>query len=94
LAKPVLILLSNYVGLGLSNTTYIMSAVLTIVLVFQFAQKRYVPWTYWLTLATTFALWYAMEKTLSIHTIFRVLLNAPPARVWVYRHQLPDKLQI
>jgi len=35
-------------GYGLSTTTWIMSVVLVIVLALQFAQKRYVPWAYWL----------------------------------------------
>lgn len=90
-------------GLGLTTTSLIMTAVLTIAIVVQFAQKRYVPWAYWLAvvlisivgtlitdnlvdnlsvalettaiffsvaLATTFAVWYASERTLSIHSIF------------------------
>jgi uncharacterized membrane-anchored protein len=90
-------------GLGLTATSLIMSAVLIVALVLQFAQKRYVPWAYWLAvvlisivgtlvtdnlvdnfgvkllttaifftiaLAATFAVWYASERTLSIHSIF------------------------
>jgi len=90
-------------GLGLTATSLIMTAVLVVALVLQFAQKRYVPWAYWLAvvlisvvgtlvtdnlvdnlgvsleantiaftvlLALTFAVWYAMEKTLSIHSIY------------------------
>ncbi|MGX5804603.1 COG4705 family protein [Bradyrhizobium sp. Arg314] len=90
-------------GLGLTVTSLIMSGILIVALVLQFAQKRYVPWAYWLavvlisivgtlvtdnlvdnfgvrletttivfsvSLALTFMLWYASEKTLSIHTIF------------------------
>lgn len=90
-------------GLGLTVTSLIMTAVLAVALVAQFAQKRYVPWAYWLAvvlisvvgtlvtdnlvdnfgarlqtttiafsvlLAATFAVWYASERTLSIHTIF------------------------
>lgn len=34
-------------GLGLQNTTYLMSAILAGVIALQFAQKRYVPWAYW-----------------------------------------------
>lgn len=34
-------------GLGLQNTTYLMSAILVGVIAVQFAQKRYVPWAYW-----------------------------------------------
>ena len=90
-------------GYGLSTTTWIMSVVLAITLALQFAQKRYVPWAYWLAvvmisvvgtlvtdnmvdnldialqtstiffsvvLAATFAVWYGVERTLSIHTIY------------------------
>jgi uncharacterized membrane-anchored protein len=90
-------------GYGLSTTTWFMSAVLVIALAIQFAQKRYVPWAYWLAvvlisvvgtlitdnmvdnldialqtsttfftmvLAITFGFWFAVERTLSIHTIF------------------------
>ncbi|MEO8666872.1 MAG: hypothetical protein ABI399_00025 [Bauldia sp.] len=90
-------------GLGLTATSILMSCVLVGALVLQFAQKRYVPWAYWLavvlisvvgTLVTdnlvdnlgvplmtttilftlaliaTFALWYWLERTLSIHSIF------------------------
>jgi uncharacterized membrane-anchored protein len=90
-------------GLGLAATSMIMSAVLAVAIVLQFAQKRYVPWAYWLAvvlvsvvgtlitdnlvdnlgvalmtttlvfagaLAATFAVWFASERTLSIHTIF------------------------
>jgi uncharacterized membrane-anchored protein len=35
-------------GLGLTGVSLVMAAVLAIVLVVQFAQKRYVPWSYWL----------------------------------------------
>lgn len=35
-------------GLGLSATSAIMTAVLAVALFLQFAQKRYVPWAYWL----------------------------------------------
>jgi uncharacterized membrane-anchored protein len=90
-------------GLGLTATSLIMSAVLAVAMVLQFAQKRYVPWSYWIAvvlvsvvgtlitdnlvdnfgvplsttalvfsgaLAATFAIWYALERTLSIHSIF------------------------
>ncbi|MER8386568.1 hypothetical protein NKI19_27720 [Mesorhizobium sp. M0751] len=89
-------------GLGLTVTSLIMTAILVVALVLQFAQKRYVPWAYWLAvvlisvvgtlvtdnlvdnfgvrlettticftivLAATFAVWFASERTLSIHTI-------------------------
>jgi uncharacterized membrane-anchored protein len=35
-------------GLGLTKTSLIMGAVLIVALIAQFAQKRYVPWSYWL----------------------------------------------
>ena len=90
-------------GLGLTATSLIMTAVLVVALILQFRQKRYVPWAYWLAvvlisivgtlvtdnlvdnlgvtlqtttvvfsviLAAVFAAWYAVERTLSIHTIF------------------------
>lgn len=90
-------------GFGLTATSLIMAAILIGALVLQFAQKRYVPWSYWLAvvlisivgtlvtdnlvdnfgvslitttigfsvaLAATFAVWFASEKTLSIHAIF------------------------
>ena len=96
-------LINDKLGMGLTNTSLIMSGLLIAALVYQFAQKRYVPWIYWLTvvlvsvvgtlitdnlhdnlgwalmttpiafsiaLAATFAVWYAVEKTLSIHSIF------------------------
>lgn len=34
-------------GLGLMATSLIMTAVLAVVLILQFMQKRYVPWAYW-----------------------------------------------
>src|SRR4249920_3835502 len=95
--------LNDNLGLGLTNTTWVMSAVLAVALVFQFRLRQYVPSVYWLAvvlisvvgtlitdnltdnfgvslvtttivfavlLAATFAVWYASEKTLSIHTIY------------------------
>jgi len=96
-------------GLGLSTTSLLMAGVLIVALGVQFAQKRYVPWAYWLAvvlisivgtlitdnlvdsfgvslvtttavfsaaLATTFAIWYGSEKTLSIHSIFTIRREA------------------
>jgi uncharacterized membrane-anchored protein len=40
--------LATNLGLGLTGTTYIMSAALAVVLVFQFRAPRYVPGIYWL----------------------------------------------
>jgi uncharacterized membrane-anchored protein len=94
--------LNDTLGLGLTNTSYLMSAVLIVVLAFQFRAPKYVPGVYWLAvvlisivgtlisdnlvdnlgvpletttiafaiaLAATFAVWFAFERTLSIHTI-------------------------
>lgn len=90
-------------GLGLTVTSVIMTAVLVAVVAIQFAQRRYVPASYWaavvlisvvgtlitdnlvdnfgvpleattigfsIALAVTFAVWFAFERTLSIHTIY------------------------
>src|SRR5215470_7810726 len=90
-------------GLGLTVTSLIMTGVLAVALALQFAQKMYVPWSYWLAvvlisivgtlitdnlvdnfgvqlttttivfsiaLMTTFGLWFELERTLSIHSIF------------------------
>jgi uncharacterized membrane-anchored protein len=95
--------LSDNVGLGLTNTTYITAALLAATLVFQFRVRRYVAGVYWtgivlisvvgtqitdnltdnhgvslvvsttvfaILLATTFAVWFMSERTLSIHTIY------------------------
>lgn len=95
--------LSVHLGLGLTPTSLIMSGLLVATLMLQFAQKKYVPWAYWLAvvmisvvgtllsdnladnlgvplatssllfgfaLAVTFATWSAIERTLSIHTIY------------------------
>src|SRR5438552_16390381 len=40
--------LNTNLGLGLSGTSYIMSAVLIVALIFQFATRRYRPGIYWL----------------------------------------------
>jgi len=40
--------LNENLGLGLSNTSYVMGALLVAVLVFQFRARRYVPGIYWL----------------------------------------------
>jgi uncharacterized membrane-anchored protein len=95
-------LIAADMGLGLTNTTILMGAILAGLLVMQFAQRRYIPVWYWLTvvfvsiegtlitdklvddmgvtlgtttvvfgmaLAATFAVWYMVEKTLSIHNV-------------------------
>jgi uncharacterized membrane-anchored protein len=101
--------LNTNLNLGLTNTTYVMSALLVAVLVAQFKIRRYVPGVYWLAvvlisvvgtlvtdnltdnfgvalttttvvfgiaLAATFAVWYAVEHTLSIHSIRTVRREA------------------
>ncbi|MDI3337474.1 hypothetical protein QKW60_13730, partial [Defluviimonas aestuarii] len=35
-------------GLGLTATSLIMAGILVVALALQFAQRRYVPWSYWL----------------------------------------------
>jgi uncharacterized membrane-anchored protein len=102
-------LLSDTFGFGLTNTTYIMGALLVVALVAQFRARRYVPSLYWtvvvlvsvvgtlitdnltdnlgvslnvsttvfaLALAATFAVWYRVEGTLSIHSIVTVRREA------------------
>jgi len=41
--------LGTNLNLGLTNTTYIMGALLVVVLFMQFKSKKYVPWIYWLS---------------------------------------------
>jgi uncharacterized membrane-anchored protein len=95
--------LNTNLGLGLTGTTYVIGALLVLVLFVQFRARKYVPGVYWLAvvlisvvgtlitdnltdnfgvalttttivfgiaLAVTFAVWFASERTLSIHTIF------------------------
>jgi uncharacterized membrane-anchored protein len=40
--------LADNLGLGLSNTSFIMAVLLAAALVLQFRTRRYVPWVYWL----------------------------------------------
>ncbi len=94
--------LNENLKLGLTGTTYVMTALLVVSLLFQFRTRKYVPGIYWLAvvlisvvgtlitdnlvdsyavaletttiafgiaLAVTFSVWYASERTLSIHTI-------------------------
>lgn len=94
--------LNTKLNFGLTNTSFLMCALLLAALVAQFRKDRYVPWIYWVSvvlisvvgtlitdnltdnfgiplqvttaafaaaLAMTFGLWYASEKTLSIHSI-------------------------
>jgi uncharacterized membrane-anchored protein len=96
-------------NLGLTNTTYIMGALLVAALFFQFKSRKYVPGLYWLSvvlisivgtlitdnltdnlgvplatatiafaiaLAAVFAVWYAVERTLSIHSIYTMRREA------------------
>ena len=95
-------LMNEELGLGLTNTTYIMAAALIAVLIAQFRSRKYIPGVYWLAvvlisivgtlitdnlvdnagvpletttyvfsaaLALVFAVWYRVERTLSVHTI-------------------------
>jgi len=95
--------LNSYFGLGLPLTSLIMAGFLIAALGVQFAQMRYTPWIYWVSvvlisvvgtlitdnlvdnlgvtleassilfataLTATFAIWYAVENSLSIHTIY------------------------
>src|SRR4029077_19485520 len=41
--------LGTNLNLGLTDKTYIMGAILVVVLFFQFKSKKYVPWIYWLS---------------------------------------------
>lgn len=42
-------LIAGNLGMGLTNTSVIMSVFLAVALVVQFRQQKYVPWIYWLT---------------------------------------------
>jgi len=94
--------INTTLGVGLTNTALLFTAVLAAVLYAQMRLRRYVPLTYWLTvvvvsitgtlytdiltdsqgvplkvsttifavlLAIVFGIWYARERTLSIHSI-------------------------
>ena len=94
--------INETLGFGLTNTTWVFSAALVVVLVAQFRLRRYVPAVYWaavvlisvvgtlltdnltdghnvplwisttvfaVLLAIVFAVWWARERTLSIHSI-------------------------
>jgi uncharacterized membrane-anchored protein len=94
--------INETLGFGLTNTTWVFSAALVVVLVVQFRLRRYVPAIYWsavvlisvvgtlltdnltdghgvplwisstifaVVLAVVFAVWWARERTLSIHSI-------------------------
>jgi uncharacterized membrane-anchored protein len=101
--------LNETLNLGLTGTSLVMGALLTIVLFFQFKAKKYIPSIYWLSvvlisivgtlitdnltdnlgvsletttlafsiaLTLTFALWYLVEKTLSVHSIITLRREA------------------
>ena len=94
--------LNGNLGLGLTNTTYIMGALLIVALIFQFRARQYKAGLYWIVvvllsvvgtlitdnltdnlgislitstigfsiaLIATFAAWYKVEHTLSVHEI-------------------------
>jgi len=95
--------LNETLGLGLTITSWVMTTLLVVALIAQFATKRYTSGVYWTVvvlisvvgtlltdnltdvfgvplwlstvafstlLAVTFGIWFARERTLSIHTIF------------------------
>lgn len=95
--------LNSTLGLGLTITAWVMTGLLIVALIAQFATKRYTSGVYWTVvvlisvvgtlltdtmtdafgvplwistvvfsalLAVTFGIWFARERTLSIHTIF------------------------
>lgn len=95
--------LNSALGLGLTITSWIMTGLLVVALIAEFATKRYTSGVYWTVvvlisvvgtlltdtmtdsfgvplwlstvafstlLAVTFGIWFARERTLSIHTIF------------------------
>ena len=95
-------LLATHLNLSLTTTTLIMSALLAVILAFQFRAQKYIPGVYWLAvvmisvvgtlitdnlvdnlgvtlrtativfsiaLLVTFSVWYAQERTLSIHSV-------------------------
>jgi uncharacterized membrane-anchored protein len=101
--------LNDTLGFGLVNTTYLTGALLALLLLAQFALRRYVPLVYWavvvvisvfgtlitdnltdlhnvalttttpifaVILAVIFAIWYAFERTLSIHSIITIRREA------------------
>ena len=77
-------------GLGLSATSAIMTAVLAVALFLQFAQKRYVPWAYWLAVVMISVVGTLVSDNLvdnfgvrleTTTILFSVLLAAPFA-VW------------
>lgn len=51
-------------GLGLASTTILMSAVLCGAMLLQFAQKKYVPWIYWLAVVLVSIVGTLMTDTL------------------------------
>ena len=104
--------INETLGFGLTDTTLVFAAALTVALVLQFRRDRYVPAIYWLSvvlisvvgtlltdnltdghdvplwisssvfavlLGVVFALWYARERTLSIHSI-----NTTPREGWYW----------
>src|SRR3954466_12958955 len=84
--------LSDNVGLGLTNTTYITGALLIATLVFQFRARRYVPPIYWLGIVLISVVGTQITDNLSDNhgvslvtttTVFSVLLAATFA-VWYW----------
>jgi uncharacterized membrane-anchored protein len=50
-------LLSVRLNLGLTITSYVMSAVFIVALIFQMRAKRYVPGLYWITVVLIRTIW-------------------------------------
>jgi uncharacterized membrane-anchored protein len=50
-------LLSVRLNLGLTVTSYVMSAVFIVALIFQMRAKRYVPGLYWITVVLIRTIW-------------------------------------
>ena len=84
-------------GLGLTATSLLMTGVLLVALVLQFAQRRYVPWAYWLavvlisivgTLVTdnlvdNFGV--PLIVTTAVFTVALAVTSAPFSPRWVVR---------
>lgn len=68
--------LNANLGLGLSKTSLLMSGLLLAALMVQFAQKRYVPWIYWVIVV-----WSALSAPCSPTTLSITSASAkrPPA---------------
>lgn len=80
--------LNTHLGLGLTNTTYVMVALLLVVLAVQVRRRGYTPWVYWLTVTLisvvgtlitdniTDKLGVALQVTTSVFTIALIVVFA------------------